>query len=157
MYCCKLAMPNKCEREDMIYYKMWDVDEDGNKTVIGGNVWDASGWVNALDQPFPNIPKFDPKKPTIIVAHGLGGCTSDQQFADDYKRAGKDYNVIGIRWHYNWASECTKKNRNKLHLEAAGEMSARFIQYMNEHHGLKMTDIHAIGFSYGTNVLGMLK
>merc|ERR1712038_1643436 len=97
MYCCKSALPNKCEREDMIYYKMWDVDEDGNKTVIGGKVWDASGWMNALDQPFPTIPKFDPKKPTIIVAHGLGGCTSDQQFADDYKRAGKDYNVIGIR------------------------------------------------------------
>ena len=156
-YCCKSALATKCEREDMIYYRMWEKDDEGNDVVIGENVWDAAGWANGLNEAFPTILKFDPKKPTIIVSHGLGGCTTDQQLASDYKAAGKDYNVIGIRWHYNWASECTKKDTNKLHLEAAGEMSARFIQYMNKHHGLKMTDIHAIGFSYGTNVLGMLK
>ena len=156
-YCCKSALATKCEREDMIYYRMWEKDDEGNDVVIGENVWDAAGWANGLNEAFPTILKFDPKKPTIIVSHGLGGCTTDQQLASDYKAAGKDYNVIGIRWHYNWASECTRKDTNKLHLEAAGEMSARFIQYMMKNYGLKIADIHAIGFSYGTNVLGIIE
>ena len=41
-------------------------------------------------------------------------------------------------------------------LEAAGEYSALFVKYMTENYGLNTADVHAVAFSYGTNVIGIL-
>ena len=40
-------------------------------------------------------------------------------------------------------------------LEAAGEYSALFVKYMTENYGLNTADVHAVAFSYGTNVIGI--
>ena len=97
---------------------------------------------------------FDPKKPTVIVAHGLGGCCSDQQFLPSYRDAGKDFNVIGIRWNLTPKQSDWTNNWFDA-LEAAGEYSAMFVKYMTENYGLNTADVHAVAFSYGTNVIGI--
>ena len=93
---------------------------------------------------------FDASKPTKVIAHGNGGGTHiDHTFNAAYAKAGLDYNVIGVDWrqlHGNAA----------FRTDLAGNHSARFLKGMVEHYGLQLTDVHAIGFSYGTHVIGIL-
>ena len=51
-----------------------------------------------------------------------------------------------LDWTNNWFDA----------LEAAGEYSALFVKYMTENYGLNIADVHAVAFSYGTNVIGIL-
>ena len=39
-------------------------------------------------------------------------------------------------------------------LENVGRYVAHFVQDMATNHGLKIEEMHAIGFSYGTHVIG---
>merc|ERR1712150_73088 len=92
---------------------------------------------------------FDASKPTKLIAHGNGGGTHiDHIFNAAYAKAGLDYNVIGVDWrqlHGNAA----------FRTDLAGNHSARFLKGMVENYGLQLTDVHAIGFSYGTHVIGL--
>jgi len=114
--------------------------------------WDSDSQKFAPDA---STTVFDPEKPTIIVAHGLGGCCSDQQFLPSYRDAGKDFNVIGIRWNLT-PKQLDWTNNWFDALEAAGEYSALFVKYMTENYGLNTADVHAVAFSYGTNVIGQM-
>ena len=88
----------------------------------------------------------------FITAHGLGGGFHiDQFFAEAYARAGQNYNIIGIDWR-------KIHNNNglgwKTVLENVGRYVAHFVQDMATNHGLEIVEMHAIGFSYGTHVIG---
>ena len=95
--------------------------------------------------------RFDPAKPTKLVAHGLGGGVHiDQIFAAAYAKAGMDYNVIGVDWrgmHGPW----------KTTFQIIGNYTAHFLQGMSKDYGLQIADVHCIGFSYGTHVIGKIK
>ena len=87
-----------------------------------------------------------------FTAHGLGGGFHiDQFFAEAYARAGQNYNTIGIDWR-------KIHNNNglgwKTVLENVGRYAAHFVQDMVRNHGLKIEEMHGIGFSYGTHVMG---
>ena len=89
---------------------------------------------------------------TLFTAHGLGGGFHiDQFFAEAYARAGQNYNIIGIDWR-------KIHNNNglgwKTVLENVGRYVAHFVQDMATNHGLEIVEMHAIGFSYGTHVIG---
>ena len=93
--------------------------------------------------------RFVASKPTKLVAHGLGGGTHiDHIFNAAYAKAGYDYNVIGIDWRD------LQGDGYKAILDLAGNHSARFLKGMVEDYKLKLNDVHAIGFSYGTHVIG---
>merc|ERR1712241_914482 len=92
--------------------------------------------------------KFDAAKPTKLVAHGLGGGTHiDHIFNQAYAKAGLDYNVIGIDWRDLQGGMAAR-------LDLIGNHTARFLKGMSEDFGLQISDVHAIGFSYGTHVIG---
>ena len=96
--------------------------------------------------------RFDAAKQTKFIAHGLihGGLYGvghiDHTFNAAYARAGFDYNVIGIHW-----KGCCDY---QAILDLAGNHSARFLKGMVEDYQLQLNDVHAIGFSYGTHVIG---
>ena len=93
--------------------------------------------------------RFVASKPTKLVAHGLGGGIHiDQIFNAAYAEAGYDYNVIGIDWRE------MQGDGYKAILDLAGNYSARFLKGMVEDYELQLNDVHAIGFSYGTHVIG---
>ena len=88
-----------------------------------------------------------PPKKTKLIAHGNdGGLHIDYIFNAAYTKAGFDYNVIGIDWR---SLEGDPKSRT----DYAGNQTAKFLQGMVQNYGLQMTDIQAIGFSYGTHVI----
>ena len=95
--------------------------------------------------------RFDPTKPTKLVAHGLGGGIHiDQIFAAAYAKAGMDYNVIGVDWrgmHGPWGTT----------LKTIGNYRAHFLKAMSNDYALQLADVHCIGFSYGTHVIGKIK
>ena len=94
--------------------------------------------------------RFDASKQTKLVAHGNGGGTHiDHIFNAAYAKAGLDYNVIGVDWRQ-------LQGNAAFRTDLAGNHSARFLKGMVEHYGLQLTDVHAIGFSYGTHVIGIL-
>jgi len=94
--------------------------------------------------------KFDPARPTKVVAHGLGGGTHiDQIFARAYAQFGADYNIIGIDWR-----SIKRGDGWDVSLGNVGEYTAHFLQDLVKNHGLKIEDIHCIGFSFGTHVIG---
>ena len=96
--------------------------------------------------------RFVASKPTKLVAHGLGGTTHiDHIFNAAYAKAGYDYNVIGIDWRE------MQGDGYKAILDLAGNYSARFLKGMVEDYELQLNDVHAIGFSYGTHVIGNLQ
>ena len=68
-------------------------------------------------------------------------------FVDSYAKVGVDYNVIAVYW---------KKTKAK-YLENIGKYTAHFLQDLVKNHGLKIEDVHCIGFSYGTHVIGTYK
>ena len=106
--------------------KYEDMAFDGEKATIDSNT------------------KFDPNRPTKVVAHGLGGGVNMVNFVDSYAKVGVDYNVIAVYW---------KKTKAK-YLENIGKYTAHFLQDLVKNHGLKIEDVHCIGFSFGTHVIG---
>jgi len=110
--------------EDMVF--------DGEKATVDSNT------------------KFDPTRPTKVVAHGLGGGTHiDKIFANAYAVYGADYNVIGVDWR-----SIKKGDGWDVSLGNVGKYTAHFLQDLVNNHGLKIEDVHCIGFSYGTHVIG---
>ena len=98
-----------------------------------------------------NTTKFDPTRPTKVIAHGLGGGTHiDKIFANAYAVYGADYNVIGVDWR-----SIKKGDGWDVSLGNVGKYTAHFLQDLVNNHGLKIEDVHCIGFSYGTHVIGM--
>ena len=96
--------------------------------------------------------RFVASKPTKLVAHGLGGGIHiDHIFNAAYAKAGYDYNVIGIDWRE------MQGEGYKAILDLAGNYSARFLKGMVEDYDLQLNNVHAIGFSYGTHVIGNLQ
>ena len=60
-----------------------------------------------------------------------------------------DYNVIGVDWrgmHGPW----------KTTFQIIGNYTAHFLQGMSKDYGLQIVDVHCIGFSYGTHVIGKI-
>ena len=97
-----------------------------------------------------NTTKFDPTRPTKVVAHGLGGGTHiDKIFANAYAVYGADYNVIGVDWR-----SIKKGDGWDVSLGNVGKYTAHFLQDLVKNHGLKIEDVHCIGFSFGTHVIG---
>ena len=91
--------------------------------------------------------KFDPSKPTKLVAHGNGGGLHiDYIFNQAYADAGFDFNVIGIDWR---SLEGSARKRT----DYAGNQTGRFLHGMVSNYGLNFSDVSAIGFSYGTHVI----
>ena len=91
---------------------------------------------------------FDPRKPTKLVAHGWGGGTHiDMIFAVAYARAGVDYNVIGVDWR-------DMEGKAQEQVVMVGEYAAHFVEALVMDHGLKLEDVHPIGWSYGAHVVG---
>ena len=78
-----------------------------------------------------------------------GGTHIDHIFNAAYAKAGLDYNVIGVDWRQ-------LEGNAAFRTDLAGNHSARFLKGMVENYGLQLTDVHAIGFSYGTHVIGNL-
>ena len=109
--------------------KYEDMAFDGEKATIDSNT------------------KFDPNRPTKVVAHGLGGGVHMVNFVDSYAKVGVNYNVIAVYW---------RKTKAK-YLENIGKYTAYFLQDLVKNHGLKIEDVHCIGFSYGTHVIGTYK
>jgi len=110
--------------EDMVF--------DGEKATIDSNT------------------KFDPTRPTKVVAHGLGGGIHiDQIYAEAYAQVGVDYNIIGIDWR-----SIKKGDGWDVSLGNVGKYTAHFLQDLVKNHGLKIEDVHCIGFSFGTHVIG---
>ena len=64
-----------------------------------------------------------------------------------FKITGLDYNVIGIDWRELQGGMAAR-------LDLIGNHTARFLKGMSEDFGLQLSDVHAIGFSYGTHVIG---
>ena len=98
--------------------------------------------------------KFDPTRPTKVIAHGLGGGikTWVRSFAKAYAQVGVDYNIIGINWR------SIKKGKGwDVSLGNVGKYTAHFLQDLVKNHGLKIEDVHCIGFSFGTHVIGTYK
>merc|ERR1719350_2426679 len=94
--------------------------------------------------------KFDPTRPTKVIAHGLGGGikTWVRSFAKAYSQVGVDYNIIGINWR------SIKKGKGwDVSLGNVGKYTAHFLQDLVKNHGLKIEDVHCIGFSFGTDVI----
>lgn len=97
--------------------------------------------------------KFDPTRPTKVIAHGLGGGIKwyVTSFVRAYEKVGVDYNVIAI----NWKSIKPKKGNGwDVSLRNIGEYTAHFLQDLVKNHGLKIEDVHCIGFSFGSHVIG---
>jgi len=117
---------NLYDYEDMIF--------DGEKAIIDSN-----------------STNFDPTRPTKVIAHGLGGGTHiDKIFAYAYiAYAGVYYNVIGVDWR-----SIKKGDGWDVSLGNVGKYTAHFLQDLVNNHGLKIEDVHCIGFSYGTHVIG---
>ena len=118
---------NLYDYEDMIF--------DGEKAIIDSN-----------------STNFDPTRPTKVIAHGLGGGTHiDKIFAYAYiAYAGVYYNVIGVDWR-----SIKKGDGWDVSLGNVGKYTAHFLQDLVKNHGLKIEDVHCIGFSFGTHVIGI--
>ena len=86
---------------------------------------------------------FDASIPTKIIAHGYGGGVKiDNIFWKNYAEVadevGKHYNIIGIRW-----------GKGGLERVAwTGIKTAKVVKSFVEKYGLKIPDIHGIGFRY---------
>ena len=95
--------------------------------------------------------KFDPSKPTKFITHGLGGNINSvaAPLARAYAKAGFDYNIIGISWKCN----SYKKDWVKC-FDEAGYYSGVLLKHLVNEYGLDLQDLHIIGFSYGTHVIG---
>jgi len=104
-----------------------------------------------LPFPCPTLtpcPHFSPLRPTKLVAHGNKGLTDvDLMFSQAYREAGIDCNLIGIDW---------RELEGSAHVRVvqAGIQAGRLVGLMMKELGLKVKDIHAIGFSYGAHVVG---
>jgi len=89
--------------------------------------------------------------PTKIVAHGNGGGLKLDQFlwknyTEVADEVSKHYNIIGIRWG---------KGNEKRHAWT-GIKTAKVVKSFVEKYGLKISEIHGIGFSYGAHVINAM-
>ena len=115
--------------------------------------WGDDGKINKNISIAANT-RFDPSKPTKFIAHGNGGELHSQTIplAKAYSKAGFDNNIIGIEW----SCKSNKKDWRKCFDEAGynGYCSGILLEHLVNKYDLNLKDVRAIGFSYGTHVIG---
>jgi len=94
---------------------------------------------------------YDKSLKSVIIAHGNGGgYKMDHDFWQHYSEVANEtnahYNIIGIRWGSGW----TYKHA------FVGIKAARVVQSLQENHQLDVTALHAIGWSYGADIVNAL-
>ena len=105
---------------------------------------------SVLSFPSPTLPSsshFSPLLPTKLVAHGNKGLTDvDLLFCQAYREAGMGCNLVGIDWRELDGSA-------HLRVVQAGRQTGRLVEILVREVGLRVEDIHSIGFSYGAHVV----
>jgi len=91
---------------------------------------------------------FDSSIPTKVIVHGRGGgLLLDnilwKNYAEVADEVGKHYNIIGVRWG--------KGSFGRV--AWTGIKTAKVVKSFVEKYGLKVPDIHGIGFSFGSHVV----
>jgi len=98
-----------------------------------------------LSPPPPS--SFSSSRPTKLVAHGNKGLTDvDLLLNQAYREAGIDCNLVGIDWRELDGSA-------HLRVVQAGQQTGRLVECLVKEFGLRVEDIHCIGFSYGAHVV----
>ena len=95
----------------------------------------------------PSPSSFSSSRPTKLVAHGNKGLTDvDLLLNQAYREAKIDCNLVGIDWRELDGSA-------HLRVVQAGRQTGKLVEDLVMEFGLKVEDIHCIGFSYGAHVV----